>query len=74
MKDSNAYTLYFDEYGFIKYYHVTAPAATEYTYTYIVEGTLEEHEHGYTYEADGTQLIFLVQDGTIVSIEYRMAM
>lgn len=28
----------------------------------------------YTYEADGTQLIFLVQDGTIVSIEYRMAM
>lgn len=28
----------------------------------------------YTYEADGTQLIFLVQDGTILSIEYRMVM
>ena len=28
----------------------------------------------YTYEADGAQLIFLVQDGIITSIEYRLAM
>lgn len=28
----------------------------------------------YTYEAGGTQLIFLVQDGIISSIEYRMVM
>ena len=28
----------------------------------------------YTYEADGSQLIFLVQDGTITSIEYRKVM
>ena len=56
VKDSNAYTLYFDEYGFIKYYHVTAPAATEYTYTYLVEGTLEAHKHGYTIKADGTKV------------------
>ena len=56
VKDGNAYTLYFDEYGFIKYYHETADADPEYSYTYIVEGTLEVHKHGYTIKADGTKV------------------
>ena len=48
--DDNKYDLYFDEYGFIKYYEVTAPAADETFYTYLVEGTLKSHEHGTSYD------------------------
>lgn len=67
IKDNGkVYDLYFDEYGFIKYYKVHTDD-TEYTYTYIVEGSLAAHEHGYTIDKNGDKVWTTTRTATLVN-------
>lgn len=67
IKDNGkVYDLYFDEYGYIKYYKVHTED-TEYTYTYIVEGSLAAHDHGWTIDKDGNKIPDVTRTATLVN-------
>lgn len=65
-ENGKVWDVYFDEYGYIKY---LAPHedSTEYTYTYVVEGSLAAHEHGYTVDKDGNKVKDITRTATLVN-------
>ena len=65
-ENGKTWDVYFDEYGYIKYLEPHTDK-TEYTYTYIVEGSLAAHEHGYTLDKNGNQGQDITRTATLVN-------
>ena len=65
-KNGKTWDIYFDEYGYIKYLEPHTDK-TEYTYTYIVEGSLAAHEHGYTIDKNGNKVWTTTRTATLVN-------